>query len=80
MLKRKMGGLMTYPHQTNQSQPSPLAKTLPAMAAAMQASQNTHTSNHSYFPVFKQLLVVFTMSITLYKSTFMNDFTMFTFL
>ena len=58
-----------YPCQTNQSQPSPVTKTLSATVVAMQAPQNTHTSNHSYFPVFMQLLViVFTMSITLTKA------------
>ena len=41
----------------------------------MQVPQNTHTSNHFYFPVFVQLLViVFTISITLYKSTYINNF------
>ena len=55
-----------YPCWNNESQPSPPAKTLSATAAAMQVPQNTHTSNHSYFPVFKQLLVVvFTVSIIL---------------
>ena len=72
------GGLTTYPCQTNQSQPSPLTKTLSTTMATMWAPQNTHTSNHSNFPVFMQLLVImFTMFFTLYKSTFINNFTMF---
>ena len=81
MLKRKKGDLMIYPHQTNQSQLSPLPKTLSATAVVMQVPENTHTYNHSYFPLFMLLLVImFTMSITFYESTFINNFTMFTLL
>ena len=73
------GGLTMYSCWNSQFQPSPLAKSLSVMPVAVQAPQNTHTSNHCYFPVFKQLLVVvFTVSITLHKSTFINDFTTFT--
>ena len=78
-VKEEDGGLMMYPCQTNQPQPSPLAgehsllwwlwckhfKTL--------TLQDTHT-----FSVFIQFsVIVFTMFTTLYKSTLISNFTTF---
>ena len=80
MPKRKMGGLTTYPHWTNQSQPSPPAKTLSATVTAIQVPQNIHTFNHSYFPIFMQPLITFLPCLSLFKSIFINNFTMFTLL
>ena len=54
MLKRKTGGLMTYPWQNNWLQPSPLARTLAGMVVAVQVPQDTHASDHSYFRIFMQ--------------------------
>ena len=48
MVKRKMGGPMMYPYQTNQPQPSPLARTLSAVVGAMQA-----LPRHSLFRMLK---------------------------
>ena len=49
ILKRKIGGLMMYPWQINQPQPSPLAQTLSVTTVAMQMLQDNHTSGHSHF-------------------------------
>ena len=74
MPKRKMGGPMMYPHQTNQPQLSPLARTLSAMVVVMQA-----LSGHSLFRTlilfqhsynFACHTIFLVVSTILYKCTF----------